>query len=259
MFAWEYAGVSTEEGGLMGAIALDRCSWPQVKAELERGRDTVIVAFGATEQHGPHLPLATDALLGDHLAWLIGERLDAFVAPTVRVGCSAHHLAFPGTLSISEETFTGVVEDIVMSLARGGFRRVVLLPTHGGNFAPLRDALEKLGPVEGVEVRAVTDVRVLLAIAQMGERQYDVPLGCGGLHAGEWETSMLLAIHPDLVDLSAAEPGYIGDLQGALGVIFLGVDAISANGVLGDPTAASAEHGARYWDLATEIVLDQVD
>lgn len=242
----------------MGAIALDTRSWPVVRAELERGRDTVVVAFGATEQHGPHLPLATDALLGDHLAWLIGERLDAFVAPTVRVGCSAHHLAFPGTLSISEETFAALVGDIVTSLARGGFRRIVLLPTHGGNFAPLRSALEKLGPVEGVEIRAVTDVRVLLAIAQLGESQHDVPLGCGGLHAGEWETSMLLAIHPDLVDLTAAEPGYTGDLQEALGKIFQGVDAISANGVLGDPAAASVEHGARYWDLVTEIVLGQV-
>jgi creatinine amidohydrolase len=89
----------------VGALELDRIAWPEVRAELEAGRDTIVIAFGATEQHGPHLPLATDALLGDHLARLVADRLDAFLAPTVRIGCSEHHLEFSGTLSVSEETF----------------------------------------------------------------------------------------------------------------------------------------------------------
>src|ERR671936_610493 len=111
----------------MGAIELDKLTWPEVKAELERGRDTVVIAFGATEQHGPHMPLATDALIGDELARAVAQRIDAFVAPTVRVGCSSHHLDFSGTLSLSDDTFHSVVADLVHSLARGGFRRVVLL------------------------------------------------------------------------------------------------------------------------------------
>src|SRR5919107_1108565 len=126
----------------VGALELDKLTWPEVKVELENGRDTVVVAFGATEQHGPHMPLATDALIGDELARAVAERLGAFVAPTVRVGCSSHHLDFPGTLSLEDETFHAIVRDIVASLARGGFRRVVLLPTHGGNFAPLATAVE---------------------------------------------------------------------------------------------------------------------
>src|SRR2546423_1321269 len=185
----------------MSAVELDRLSWPEVKSEIEAGRDTVVIAFGATEQHGPHLPLATDALLGDHMARLVADRLDAFVAPTVRVGCSEHHLEFPGTLSVSEETFHAVVADLVRSLARGGFRRVVLVPTHGGNFGPLARALEKLGPVEGLEVSALTDLSALFAIAQLGADEHGVPLTEGGLHAGEWETSMLMSIHPELVHL----------------------------------------------------------
>jgi len=244
----------------IAAVVLDKCSWPEVKAEVERGRDCVVVALGATEQHGPHLPLATDALIGDHLAGLVAERLDAFIAPTVRVGCSSHHLGFPGTLSISDSTFGAIVADLIHSLARGGFRKIVLIPTHGGNFAPLGAALEQIGTVDGVEIRALTDVRVLLAIAQLGESDHEVPLGCGGLHAGEWETSMLLAIHPDLVDMTRAEPGYTGNLQEALATLFhAGVDSISANGVLGDPAAASAEHGQRYWDLAVDLVLASVN
>src|SRR5262249_40380245 len=155
---------------------------------------TVVIAFGATEQHGPHLPLATDALIGDHLARLIADRLDAFVAPTVRIGCSEHHLEFPGTLSVSESTFHSLVADVVRSLARGGFRRIVLLPTHGGNFRPLAAALEQLGPIDGVELCALTDLGTLFAIAEVGEQEYGVALGEGGLHAGEWETSMLMSI-----------------------------------------------------------------
>jgi len=243
----------------MGALEMDRMSWPEIRSEQERGGDTVVLAFGATEQHGPHMPLATDALLGDHLARLVAEQLDAFLAPTVRFGCSEHHLEFPGTISISEQTFHGIVADVVASLARGGFGRVILIPTHGGNFGPLAAAIEAIGPDPGIEVRALTDLGALLAIAQLGEREYDVPMGEGGLHAGEWETSMLAAIHPDMIRLDRREPGYTGDPEQAVGAIFgAGVHSVAENGVIGDPARSSAEHGERYWDEVLRITLEQV-
>src|SRR3954447_7785565 len=206
----------------MPALELDKLTWPEVKAELEAGRDTVVLALGATEQHGPHMPLATDALLGDEFARAVADRIDAFVAPTVRVGCSSHHLDFPGTLSLEDETFHAIVHDLVRSLARGGFRRIVLLPTHGGNFAPLAAALEKLGEVEGVKVVGMTDLTALLRVAQVGEQEHGVPLGEGGLHAGEWETSMLLSVNPELVNMDRAEAGFTGDLQEAIEGMFSG-------------------------------------
>src|SRR5712691_10976607 len=92
------SGRHPRRGDDVGALELDRMTWPEVKSELQGGRDTVVVAFGATEQHGPHMPLATDALLGDHMARAVAERMNAFLAPTVRIGCSEHHLEFPGTL-----------------------------------------------------------------------------------------------------------------------------------------------------------------
>src|SRR3954454_21326462 len=153
----------------MPALELDKLTWPEVKAELEAGRDTVVVALGATEQHGPHMPLATDALIGDEMAKAVADRIDAFVAPTVRVGCSSHHLDFPGTLSFEDETFHAIVRDLVRSLARGGFRRVILLPTHGGNFAPLAAAVDKLGEIEGVKIVAMTDLSALMRVAAVGE------------------------------------------------------------------------------------------
>src|SRR5256885_11682576 len=216
----------------MGALELARLTWPEVQAELEAGRDTVVIALGATEQHGRHMPLATDALLGDQLAREVAERIDAFLAPTLRIGCSSHHLDFPGTLSLDDETFHAVVADIVRSLARGGFRRIVLLPTHGGNFGPLAAALAKLGPVEGVEIRAVTDLHALFAIAEVGVQEHGVPLGEGGVHAGEWEASMMISIHPELVRLDKRQAGYTGDMESAIGAIFgAGVHSVAANGV----------------------------
>ncbi|HEY7932549.1 MAG TPA: creatininase family protein [Solirubrobacteraceae bacterium] len=244
----------------MPAIELDTLTWPQVQAEMDAGRDTVIVALGATEQHGRHLPLATDALLGDHLARLLADRLDAFVAPTLRIGCSEHHVGFPGTISLAETTFHAVVGDLVRSLARGGFRRIVLLPTHGGNFAPLAVAVGQLGELEEVDVVALSDLGVLFEIAQIGEREYGVPLAEGGLHAGEWETSLLLAIRPDLARMQDAEAGFTGELQEALQGMFTGgVAALSQNGAIGDPTRASVEHGQRYWAAAVELALEQIE
>jgi len=244
----------------MGALELDKLTWPEVKAQLEGGRQTVVIAFGATEQHGHHMPLATDALVGDHFARELAERLDAFVAPTVRVGCSSHHLAFPGTLSIADATFHAIVADLVSSLAGAGFRRIVLVPTHGGNFGPLAAAVEKLPPQNRERVVAITDLSVFLRIAQLGEREFDIPLPDGGLHAGEWETSMMLAIHPELVHMDRADAGYVGDPEAAIAGMFeSGVDSLTDVGAIGNPVRASAEHGHRYWATALDLAVELVE
>lgn len=244
----------------MTALELDRLTWPEVRAEIDGGRDTVVMALGATEQHGLHMPLATDALIGDRLARIIAGRLDAFLAPTLRVGCSAHHVGFAGTVSLNEETYHGVIADLVRSLLSGGFATVVLLPTHGGNFGPLAAALEKLEQHERDRVVALTNLGVLFEIAQIGESEYGVPLAEGGLHAGEWETSLMLAIHPELVHMDGAEAGFTGDMQEAVAAMFTGgVASISENGAIGDPGRATVEHGERYWSAVVGLVLEQIE
>ena len=103
----------------MPAVDLDILSWPEIEAEIEAqikaGRDTVVMALGATEQHGRHMAIATDALIGDHLGRAVAERLDAFLAPTLRVGCSEHHVGFAGTMSLNEGTYHEIVGDLVRS------------------------------------------------------------------------------------------------------------------------------------------------
>jgi creatinine amidohydrolase len=244
----------------MPAIELDRMTWPDVEALIEAGHDTVVMALGATEQHGLHMPLATDALIGDHLARRLADRLDAFLAPTLRVGCSEHHVGFPGTISLAEPTYHAIVADLVRSLLRGGFGRIVLMPTHGGNFVPLGAAIELLEEPERERVIALTDLSVLFEIAQLGEAEHGVPLADGGLHAGEWETSMMLSIHPELVHMERAEPGYTGDLQEAVASMFSGgVASISPNGTIGDAAAATPGHGARYWEAVEALVMEQIE
>jgi creatinine amidohydrolase len=231
-----------------------------VKREIEAGRDTIVLALGAVEQHGHHLPLGTDSIFGDELGRAVAERLDAFHAPTVRVGCSSHHLAFPGTMSTSQEAFELLVGDIVRGWAGHGFARIVLLATHGGNFMPLASALERLGTVEDVNVITVADLSMLMEGTLGLADELGIPREEAGLHGGEWETSMLMAVRPDLVHMERAVPGYTGDLESGL-ARFLGdgIHVLTDTGVFGDPRQASAENGRKYIDRLVDLAVAFVE
>jgi creatinine amidohydrolase len=233
---------------------------PQVRAELGRGRSTVVVPFGAVEQHGPHLPLDTDAVLADRLGPLLAARLGALCAPTIRIGCSQHHLAFAGTLSLRPQTLQMIVHDVVDSLARHGFRCVVLLATHGGNEPPLQEAgaVSRRDGVRVVVPSLRAAVGALLAVA----RTRGVAPGEAGGHAGELETSLMMALAPDLVSRAAlTEPGYTGPLDDAAAALLFneGVGALAANGVLGDPRGASSDAGHAYVTAFLDAIERQID
>lgn len=242
----------------MTAMHLDRMTWAEVKLELENGRDTVIVPFGSTEQHGRHMPLGTDAVLGDEFGWALADRLDAFLAPTVRFGCSEHHLSFPGTISVSVKTFQRVVIDVVASLSRHGFRRIVLLPTHGGNFKPLAEAFAELKPVENVKVVAFTDLEGLVKAAFESSGLSGIEPARSGAHSGEWETSLMLALRPAQVKMDHAAEGFVGELSEIMSKVFDGIQNLDENGVLGDPRPATAEAGEKYFEEMVEFFYQWV-
>ncbi len=235
----------------MTGIHLDRLTWPEIESEIHSGRDTVIVPFGSTEQHGRHLPLGTDAVLGDEIGWGLAQRLDTFLAPTVRFGCSEHHMAFSGTISLAEETFHRIVADIVASLSGHGFRRIILLPTHGGNFKPLADAVATIEPTDGVRVLAFTNLEGLVTTAAESSGTFGVSAAESGAHSGEWETSLILALRPEQVKMDRAAAGFVGELSEIMAKVFDGIQALDRNGVLGDPRPAKAEAGRKY---LTDIV-----
>jgi creatinine amidohydrolase len=210
-------------------------AWPEAAALA--GESILVVPLGSTEQHGPHLPLGTDSdvavALADRLA---AARPDAIVAPAVPYGSAGEHAAFPGTLSIGAAALELLVVELVRSA--DAFAGVVLVSGHGGNAEPLSAAVEALR-AEGRNVLGW------------------MPRVPGGdAHAGRTETSLLLALSPDRVRLTAAEPGDTRPLVAVMGELRRGgVAAVSPNGVLGDPTGATADEGRRLLDtLTTDLI-----
>jgi creatinine amidohydrolase len=210
---------------------LAELTWPDTAA---RAAGTLIaIPVGSTEQHGPHLPLSTDTDLAIALARsLARRRADVVVAPAVPYGSSGEHAAFPGTLSIGQTALELLLVELIRSA--DAFAGTLLVSTHGGNAGPVGRAVDRLN-TEGRRVRA-----------------WWPPIGDGAdAHAGHTETSLLLALRPGSVRTDRVEAGStqpLNELWPALRQA--GVGAVSANGVLGDPTSASravGEHLLAAW------------
>lgn len=231
-------------------LFLEHLTWPEVADALESGKTTVVVPVGAVEQHGPHLPLCVDAERGTRLGWEIAERLgNALVAPTIRVGCSDHHMDFPGTISLRETTLGAVCVDYCVSLSRHGFTRICMAPSHGGNFAPLASMLEELNQAVGpaCTVLAYTDLLGFLAAwKRVVADEVDLAERVGG-HADIAEGSVMMAIRPDLVKADRAEAGYLGETSQALleRIFNEGFRSVTPNGILGDARGLSADLGEK--------------
>jgi creatinine amidohydrolase len=231
-------------------------TWPEIGAALAAGWDTVVAAVGSIEQHGPHLPLLTDTLIGEGLAAATVARLDrALQGPTIPFGCSEHHMAFPGTISLDKEPFKALVKEYARSLARHGFRLVCLVPSHGGNFGPLRETVDELGGRIGeTRVVAFDDLGGFLEVMYASQLPFDVTPARAGAHAGNTETALVLDLRPDLVLPDRAEEGYVGPFgpeEQAL-IFREGLKALTANGILGDARGADAERGRACLDALAD-------
>lgn len=198
------------------------------------------IPVGATEQHGPHLPLSTDTDIAVALCRALAQRRpDVLVAPALPYGSSGEHAGFPGTLSIGQRALELVMVELCRS-ATDTFDRLLIVSGHGGNLEPLRRA-ETLLRSES------RDVRVHL------------PTWAGDPHAGRAETALQLALAPERVRLDRAEPGDTRPLREILPLLRAGgVRAVSANGVLGDPAGADADEGRRLLDTLVNDLTDKV-
>ena len=229
---------------------------PEIEEAMANGYDTVVCTFGATEQHGLHLPMGTDCIWGEALGLSITKALgNALQLPGVRIGRSDHHLAFAGSLSVSESTFNGIVHDICHNMAHHGFKHIALIPTHGGNFQPIGKAAELVRPtLPNTNIIAYDNlfgfIDVLTGVSiKNGFAQTHTRIG----HAGEAETSLILSLRSDLVHLDLAEAGFTDDpLKNAEKLFNEGLKAITENGVLGDPEGAQAKYGAGYMQAMTD-------
>jgi creatinine amidohydrolase len=231
----------------------------------ELSRKTVcVLPVGAIEQHGPHLPVATDRIIAE----AITERLDAacenklLLMPSLGVTCSEHHMAFPGTLSIDHELFLAMILEEVRSASRHGYRRFFLLNAHGGNIA--------IGGVVAEQAAArFAECDVVFATWFRVAAEKLRPLAEGSFpavgHACEFETSLIMAVRPDLVRRHAIVDDGIAPASALLRADLLTsgpaaralpFEKMTKSGVFGKPSLASPEKGRAILDLVVPAIKE---
>lgn len=234
----------------MKELFIEKMTSPEVDKAINYGYRTVVIACGAIEQHGPHLPLFLDTEHGTRLADGIARQLGkTLVAPTIRVGCSDEHMDFAGTISFQPDTFRAVCMDYCTSLARHGFEHILFVPSHGGNFVPLFRMLDELRDAVGPDVRidAFTDMHAVVELwRKVAEEEAGLGANVGG-HADIAESSIMLALYPDLVKQHAAAAGFTGVLKPDIinKIMNEGISSVASNGVLGDARGMSESIGRR--------------
>jgi creatinine amidohydrolase len=238
----------------------------EVRDLPDKEQAVVILPLAAIEQHGPHLPLYTDSLIAGEVLQRALRKLPsdfpAWCLPLMPYGKSTEHAAFAGTITLSAEGLIRALKEIAASVARAGFRRFVILNAHGGNTEIVDFVLRDIRHEQGLLTFALhTYLRV--AVPEEGlsedERTY-------GIHAGDVETSILLASNPDLVrqELAPASmPIHLKTLKHPpfMGPLTFGwlTEDITRDGALGDATTAEAARGERYLERAAEQVAELLE
>ena len=237
-------------------------SWFEIREAMENGFDTVIVCASSHEQHGPHLAESTDYMIGYHWYKKVAEKLGhTLVAPVLRPGISPHHMPLPGSITLRPEVFKDIIRDYVSACVHHGFKKVILASSHGGNFAAMGELAEELDAVyPDTKIISAMALADFVAACEEGDRMFDLPKGTCGAHACCLETSIMLYIKPEYVNMDRAVVGYMGTdtAEAARLLLANGVLGLSPSGILGDPTKATAEMGKAYLDLLVDRTCDIV-
>ncbi len=240
---------------------LGELSWPEAQKRFKEV-DIALLPVGAIEQHGPHLPLDTDAFDADYLARKVAEACSPpkpLVFPPISYGVSYHHDDFSGTISLSNETLSKLVYEIGMSAARNGITKLLIINGHGGNAPALKFAAQMINRDAHIFTSVDTGETSDVDLAALCDTPNDV-------HAGEIETSTSLATRPHLVHMEQAKkfvPKFSSqylDFSTKRSVEwFARTLRISTNGVLGDPTKATREKGEKMWEVMIRNLVELVE
>lgn len=241
----------------------------ELEAFLET-HHTVLIPTGATEQHGPHLCLLTDVLIPQEVARRIAPAIGALVAPPLNYALSYPHRGFTGVADVRVPTFMALVEDLVVAFARMGFKRIVFLNGHYDNTYPIAYACANAADKVPKDTKAFP---VNYWDGLLPDESAEFSGLANGLHANAAETSAVLRINPDLVDMEHANtefppfPDYTVPNTGPVHTAFFftapgSVYWATKSGTWGDPTKSSAELGERYIEAgvrSTRRVLENIE
>ncbi len=240
----------------------DRLTWPDVKAAVADER-VVLLPTGATEQHGPHLPLDVDAFLAHSVCLEVGKRAPdkVLVMPPVPYGLNQHHIDFPGTIHIEPETFIAFCTDITRSVAHHGFTKILIVNGHGSN-TPLVDLVARKTTLTTNALCAAVNYFALARKEFDKVRETDVVA-----HADEFETSLYLHVAPERVrmDLAVADDDVRGKYVTSDSTYDFPVrfsdywSRWTSTGVHGDPTKATAEKGKLIFETTVAALVEFVD
>jgi creatinine amidohydrolase len=237
-------------------------TWPEIREAVAQNR-VAVLPVGTVEQHGPHLPLVTDVLTSSEMSRLAVERMpqEAVLLPPVYYSFNEHHMDFPGTIAVEGETIVRYVTDIGRSLAHHGFRKILLVNGHGSN-VPFLDVAARNITNRTDAICAMVSWWSMIPKELFRElRESEYPGGMA--HGCELETSVLLHLRGDLVQMDKAERDisfqktefFYWDLESMSPVFFQEwFSRYSRTGTVGDPTKAKKEKGARF----VEAVVDRM-
>jgi creatinine amidohydrolase len=235
-------------------------TWTEIQEMLDKENVVIVQPVGAIEQHGPHLPIIVDSAIGMGVLGKALEKLDAtikaYALPPLYYGKSNEHWHFPGTITLSTETLTATIMEVAESIYRAGFRKFVLMNSHGGQPQVMQMAARDLHvkyedfavfPLFTWRVPHITKELLTPKEAQQG------------MHAGDAETSIMLALLPQQVKMEKAvaeyppeqQSGSLLSLEGKLPVAWVTRD-ISKSGVIGDATTATKEKGDRILESVSD-------
>lgn len=232
----------------------EELSSPEVAA-LDRDGTVLILPLGSVEQHGHHMPLGTDTLLAQAVSLAAAEKAgNVAVLPPPWYGFAAHHMHFAGSVTLRPETLIAVAEDVVGSVVKHEFRRILIVNGHGGNGGVIDVLASTLGREHYGAARIAALSYFQLAGKAIAELRRSEAGGMG--HAGEFEAAMMLHVRPELVRMKSAVSVYPDTGSSYLTTDLLGDSAVrtyhdvidlSQTGTLGDPSLATPEAGSRFF------------
>ncbi len=238
----------------MKPVLLEQLPWPEVAAVRDRNHGLLLLPLGATEQHGPHLPVAMDSLLAEALCHAASSATGVPVLPALRYTTSQGHTTkWPGTFSLRHETFISTLRDIAAWAVASGWTRLLLINTHFGNDAPARVAVDQLR----LSYLGNLQVGLLNAFQLDAAIWATYSADAADLHANQAETALMLHLHPELVRMdrlaTADDPDRTVDT-----VFSHPVAQTSLNGVTGYPSRATAQQGGALFDQMTSALVKKI-